>query len=58
MQEEIIEFDHLSIDGSQNSDNEPKQESQISPWMSLKTKSIKNPNIRLHNEIIEFYQFI
>lgn len=55
MQEEIVEFDHLSIECSSNSEEELKNESIISPWMSLKTKAIKNPNIRLHNEIIEFY---
>lgn len=28
------------------------------PWTNEKTLNIKNPNIRLHNEIVEFYKFI
>lgn len=28
------------------------------PWMSKATSLIKNPNVRLHNEIIEFSQYV
>lgn len=30
----------------------------IAPWMSLTTKTIKIPSIRLHNEIVDFYNYI
>lgn len=31
---------------------------QTVPWLSDETSEIKNPNTRLHNEIIEFYDYI
>jgi hypothetical protein len=34
------------------------EEKTFAPWMSEKTMSIKNPNVRLHNEIIEFTNYI
>lgn len=44
------------------SDNEQKDEiidqKKITPWISDQTRQIKNPNIRFHNEIIDFYSFI
>jgi hypothetical protein len=35
-----------------------KQELVYAPWLTPATASIRNPNVRLHNEIIEFSQFI
>ena len=28
------------------------------PWMSKTTSQIKNPNVKLHNEIIEFSNYV
>lgn len=33
-------------------------ESEVAPWMREETASIQNPNFRLHNEIIDFYNYI
>ncbi len=46
----------------ESSDNEEirevPSESEITPWLSDTTKLIHSPAIRLHNEIVEFYQYI
>ena len=39
-------------------DNIINEEKLYAPWISDKTMDIKNPNVRLHNEIIEFTNFI
>lgn len=54
-----ISIDHISLESSD--DEEVKQiltDYEITPWLSNATKSIKSPNIRLHNEIVEFYEYI
>lgn len=33
-------------------------EKEIAPWMTDSTKSIRSSKMRLHNEIIEFYDFV
>lgn len=33
-------------------------EKEIAPWLSHATMAIKRPKMRLHNEIIEFYDFL
>lgn len=34
------------------------QERLYAPWMSKTTSQIKNPNVKLHNEIIEFSNYV
>lgn len=34
------------------------QERLYAPWMSKTTSEIKNPNVKLHNEIIEFSNYV
>lgn len=33
-------------------------EEQTAPWLSAATRAISNPNFRLHNEIIDFYNHV
>ena len=35
-----------------------QQERVYAPWMSKATSTISNINVRLHNEIVEFSQYI
>lgn len=30
----------------------------VTPWLKEETRTIKNPNIRLHNEIHDYYEYI
>ncbi len=32
--------------------------SKIAPWIKSNTLKIKNPLAKMHNEIIEFYQYV
>lgn len=35
-----------------------QEEKVFAPWMSKSTAQIKNTNVKLHNEIIEFTKYI
>ncbi|CAD8138351.1 unnamed protein product [Paramecium octaurelia] len=53
----VIDDDEPKIQ-KQIKQNENQFDSEITPWFSQKTASIKHPTIRFHNEIIEFYDYI
>ncbi|CAK56404.1 unnamed protein product (macronuclear) [Paramecium tetraurelia] len=53
----IIDDDEPKIQ-KQIKQNDNQFDSEITPWFSQKTASIKHPTIRFHNEIIEFYDYI
>ena len=51
--------DPLPISETIKADNQPISESDyIAPWLSSSTVKIKNSLARLHNEIIDFYNYI
>lgn len=43
---------------SEKSEGETLTQKQILPWMNAKTFEIQNPNLRLHKEIMDFYNYI
>ena len=50
---------HISFKDSSMSNNiNERDSSKSAPWLSESTLGIKNLNFRLHNEIIEFYEYI
>lgn len=51
-----IEFEASGVEGSEG--EESWGESEVAPWMREETASIQNPNFRLHNEIIDFYNYV
>lgn len=51
------EFSHISIQNSINQEVAPPS-GEVEPWMSQDTREIKNPNIRFHNEIIDFFDYV
>lgn len=54
-----MELDHISIESSEeNSHAENLTDEQKYPWTNKQTLSVQNPNVRLHNEIVEFYKYI
>lgn len=48
---------HFSFEDS-DKDDVRLDEDDITPWMGRDTRIIKNPQIRFHNEIIDFFYFI
>ena len=56
-----IDLDHISFEESEKEEVETNQnirEEDTTPWMTKRTADIRNPNIRLHMEIIDFYNYI
>lgn len=51
------ETSHISIENSVNQEAHLSP-AEVVPWLSQSTSEIKNPNIRFHNEIIDFFDFI
>jgi len=54
-----LEFHGKKVNTNIKSDNYFLNDEKIyAPWISDSTMSIKNPNVRLHNELIEFTNYI
>jgi non-canonical poly(A) RNA polymerase PAPD5/7 len=55
-----LSIDHISLEASEVEEEfqQEVQDHEIAPWLNERTKSIKNPNVRFHCEIIDFYQYI
>jgi non-canonical poly(A) RNA polymerase PAPD5/7 len=55
-----VSFDHISFESGESEDPQFKEinEEKIAPWLKKITTTITNPNIKFHNEILDFYEFI
>jgi len=49
---------YLCIIASANEEFDFEEERKYAPWMTKTTSEIRNPNVRLHNEIIELTNYI
>lgn len=56
-EEQELNNSHLSFDES-DKDREEISPNEVTPWLTNDTKIIKNPQIRLHNEIVDFFYYI
>ena len=52
-QEELIRFDE-----PREAEKEKVSRSRVAPWMTKKTRDIRDSLLRFHNEIIEFSEYI
>lgn len=59
MEEDFIQFEDYDkeIINSKKSNNNIST-AECYPWISKSTRLIKNPNLRLHNEIIDLYNYL
>lgn len=55
-----VSIDHISFEESEEKslDNQRVNEKKAAPWLQASTIKIANPNVKLHIEIIDFYEFI
>ena len=54
-----LDYSHISLESSNDEERQdvPSREN-INPWMTRQTAETRNPNIQLHLEIIDFYNYI
>ena len=55
MDEDFLVFD---LEPNKKVKQEKIDQSKIAPWIKKSTLKIKNPLAKMHNEIIEFYNYV
>jgi non-canonical poly(A) RNA polymerase PAPD5/7 len=55
MNDDVLLF---NIEPNKKIKKEKIDQSKIAPWIKSSTLKIKNPLAKMHNEIIEFYQYV